>query len=68
MQPAWEVADVLRQVRLDEMALSIQQQKVLRAISNCRTSALGGHVDACDACGNISISYPAHAGPGQALP
>ena len=26
-------------------------------IKKCRTSALGGHIDACDECGNISISY-----------
>jgi hypothetical protein len=23
----------------------------------CRTAELGGHIDACDDCGNITISY-----------
>ena len=31
--------------------------KVMRAIESCRTAALGGHVDACKACGHIHISY-----------
>ena len=52
-----EVADVLRQTNFDDLQLSIHQQKTLRALSQCRTAALGGHVDACDGCGNISISY-----------
>lgn len=57
MQPPWEVADVLHQVDLSALPVSIHQQKTLRAIRDCRTAALGGHVDACDSCGNITISY-----------
>ncbi len=52
-----EVADVLRKTNFNDLSLSIHQQKTLRALSQCRTAALGGHVDACDGCGNISISY-----------
>lgn len=37
--------------------LSSDQMKVMRAIQNCRTSALGGHVDECDECGFTRISY-----------
>lgn len=33
------------------------QQKVLRAIERCRTSAYGGHIDRCDECGHDRISY-----------
>ena len=33
------------------------QHKTLRAIEQCRTSALGGHIDRCDECGTIQISY-----------
>jgi Putative transposase/Transposase zinc-binding domain len=29
----------------------------MRAIEQCRTSALGGHVDQCDACGFQRVSY-----------
>ena len=55
MQPQWEVADVLRHT--DFSGYGVQQQKTLRALKDSRTAALGGHVDACDGCGNISISY-----------
>ena len=57
MQPAWEVASVLHRTNVSSLLLTIHQQKTLRAIEQCRTAALGGHIDACDACGNISISY-----------
>ena len=57
MQPAWEVADVLRHTNVSSLPLTIHQQKTLWAIRQCRTAALGGHVDVCDGCGNISISY-----------
>jgi len=34
-----------------------QQRSVLAKLVECRTSPLGGHVDACDGCGTIRISY-----------
>lgn len=52
-----EVAEVLCHTDLTKLNINIHQQKTLRAISQCRTIALGGHVDACDECGNIRISY-----------
>ena len=36
---------------------STEQWKALHAIQNCRTAALGGHVDECDHCGHTHISY-----------
>ncbi|OWK96908.1 IS91 family transposase, partial [Kaistella haifensis DSM 19056] len=51
------VADVLRAVSLSTQNFTVHQEKTLRALSYCRTSALGGHIDACDECGNMSISY-----------
>ena len=57
MQPKWEIADVLRSANLDSLCLNIHKQKTLRVLKQCRTAALGGHVDACDECGNVSISY-----------
>ena len=33
------------------------QLKVMRAIQQCRTSALGGHIDVCDECDYTRISY-----------
>jgi Transposase zinc-binding domain len=29
----------------------------MSAIQNCRTAALGGHVDGCDDCGYLRIAY-----------
>lgn len=31
--------------------------KAMSAIESCRTAKLGGHVDECDTCGHIRISY-----------
>jgi hypothetical protein len=36
--------------------VSHEQAKVLRAIVQCRTAALGGHVEVCDVCGTEQIS------------
>ena len=55
-----EVQDVLGQHGrkfLETYTLSPIQAKAFRAIQNCRTSALGAHVDSCDACGFEKISY-----------
>jgi transposase-like zinc-binding protein/putative transposase len=56
-----EVADVLHaqgEHFLDQHPwLSVQQRTVLRALTRCRTAALGGHVDQCGACGHRAISY-----------
>ena len=38
-------------------ALTAAQAKVWRAIVACRTAALGGHVDRCDACGVMRHVY-----------
>jgi predicted RNA-binding Zn-ribbon protein involved in translation (DUF1610 family) len=60
-RPAVEVADILH-AQGDTFVeqhpwLSVQQRSVLRAITRCRTAALGGHLDRCDACGHQAISY-----------
>lgn len=57
MQRPCEVADVLRGATVTDAGFSIHQQKTLRAIAQCRTAALGGHVDACTECGTVRISY-----------
>ena len=59
MQPQFEVTDVLNKLdsSINELGLNTWQLRTLSAIKNCRTAALGGHIDACDECGNISISY-----------
>lgn len=62
MRPALEVADILRrcgrqyrQTHAD--GLSRVQRRVMSAIELCRTAALGGHVEQCDACGHQRIAY-----------
>jgi hypothetical protein len=57
-----ELADVVRTHQADFLArwgsvLSPQQRKALRDIRDCRTAALGGHLDQCDQCGHYAISY-----------
>jgi hypothetical protein len=60
-RPAVEVADLLRKQGdrfMDQSPwLSFQQLSVLRAITRCRTAALGGHIDQCTQCGHQAISY-----------
>jgi Putative transposase/Transposase zinc-binding domain len=60
-RPAVEVADILHAQGDTFVAqhpwLSAQQRSVLRAIARCRTAALGGHLDRCDACEHQAISY-----------
>ena len=61
-RPAVEVADILR-VQGDRFQeqnrswLGYQQLSVLRAITKCRTAALGGHLDSCSRCDLKAISY-----------
>ena len=37
--------------------LALAQRRAMRAIENCRTAALGGHKDVCEACGAVRITY-----------
>ena len=59
MKARLEIGDILRQYlsEIDVTKYSIHQLRTLRALSDCRTAALGAHVDACDECGNVKISY-----------
>jgi hypothetical protein len=59
LQPKYEVADVLHKVgdKVEQLGLNAWQLRTLYTLKKVRTAALGGHIDACDECGNISISY-----------
>lgn len=59
MQARHEVADVLHVLGtgIEKLGLNAWQLRALNALKHCRTAMLGGHVDACDGCGTISISY-----------
>lgn len=55
-----DVADIFREYGdsyRGRHKLPLRILKTMTAIENCRTSRLGGHVDECDECGHISISY-----------
>jgi putative transposase/transposase-like zinc-binding protein len=57
-----EVADIFRTAGPAYRAahaghLSLAELKVMSAIEHCRTAALGGHVEACEDCGQWRIAY-----------
>lgn len=56
-RPLLELADLFRTYAERLGPLSSQQQRVVRAITSCRTAALGGHVQECDHCRHQEISY-----------
>lgn len=61
-RPALEVADIFREHgpawRVAQRGhLSLAQLKVMSAIEQCRSAALGGHVLRCGGCGADQVSY-----------
>jgi hypothetical protein len=63
-RPKLEVADIFRRHgpawrQANAGHVSLGQLKVMSAIENCRTAALGGHVARCenDKCGHTQIAY-----------
>jgi hypothetical protein len=57
-----EVAEVFRRFgdayrQQHGASLSTAQRRVMTAIVQCRTAALGGHVEQCDACGHQRVWY-----------
>jgi hypothetical protein len=61
-RPVLEVADIFRDHgaawrRANAGHVSLGQLKVMSAIENCRTAALGGHVARCEKCQHTQISY-----------
>ena len=62
MKAKLELADILHRHgpayrHLHADSLDREQRRVMRAIEQCRTAALGGHVEQCDACGHQRIAY-----------
>jgi putative transposase/transposase-like zinc-binding protein len=61
-RPALEVAGIFRGHgpawrRANAGHVSLGQLKVMSAIENCRTAALGGHVARCEDCSHTQIAY-----------
>jgi hypothetical protein len=60
MKPVYELAQVVSLYKaafIEKHQPLKYQLSVLHAIEQCRTAAMGGHVDACDQCGHLRISY-----------
>lgn len=59
MRPAFEVADILsrNENQLKDYCTNSWQLRTLHALRKCRTAQLGGHIDLCDDCGHLSMSY-----------
>jgi Putative transposase/Transposase zinc-binding domain len=62
VRPAFELADVFNRhgesyERANAGHLGRVERRVIGAITACRTAALGGHVEQCDDCGAVRISY-----------
>jgi hypothetical protein len=60
MRHSLEVADVFRAfgpAYREAHELPLRHLRAMRAIEICRTAELGGHLDQCDHCGTVRISY-----------
>ncbi len=61
-RPPFEVADIVRRhgdrfLETHRAWLTSQHRRVLRALVQCRTAALGGHRDRCEQCAQPALSY-----------
>ena len=59
-KPLYELAQIIRDYGEDFKTKHTplkQHLSVLSAIEKCRTATLGGHVDQCDHCAHVRISY-----------
>ena len=53
-----ELADIFRSLDASFVdSLPAAQRRVVQDIVDCRTAALGGHLERCDQCGHQQIAY-----------
>jgi hypothetical protein len=60
LRPRHELAEIIDRFEEDfqeKHSPNSYVKRTLSALKRCRTSSLGGHVDKCDQCGHIRISY-----------
>jgi hypothetical protein len=62
VRPTLEVADIFRRHgdafrAAQGSRLTRSQRRVMAAIEACRTAALGDHVERCDDCGTVRITF-----------
>jgi len=53
--PMPEIQDIFNS--LTPVGLSPDQKKAFYAIRSCRTESIGSHIDRCNSCGHLQISY-----------
>jgi Transposase zinc-binding domain len=53
-----ELADIFRSLDPSFVdSLPAAQRRVVQDMVDCRTAALGGHIERCDQCGHQQIAY-----------
>ncbi len=52
----WEIGDIVRRYG-SAVRSGVEHQRVLRDLAQCRTAALGGHLEECTACGTTRPVY-----------
>jgi len=62
MRTSLEVADIFRAAgpayrTAHAGHLGLHQLKIMSAVEQCRTAAMGGHVEACEDCGHWRVAY-----------
>jgi len=60
LRPRHELAEIIDRFEEDfehQYLPNSYVRRTLSALKRCRTSSLGGHVDKCDECGHVRISY-----------
>ncbi|MCY7292834.1 MAG: IS91 family transposase [Ferruginibacter sp.] len=59
-KPEFELATIIKQYQLSPNQKYLpfsNQQRVLDAIVHCRTMRFGGHIDKCNSCSHVRMSY-----------
>jgi len=60
LRPKHELAEIIDRFGAEfehQYSPNSYVRRTLSALKRCRTSSLGGHVDKCDECGHVRISY-----------
>lgn len=59
-KPAFELATIIQNYRtqfIHKHSPSSRHIAILNTIAHCRTAVMGGHIDKCDNCNEIRVSY-----------
>ena len=59
-KPTYELANIIKDYKstFEQKHNPLKQhRRVLNAIEHCRTAYFGGHIDKCNSCNHVRISY-----------